>query len=63
MDYDVHPEYQYLRLIQQIIRSGSEETGRNGDVKMVFGNMMRFSLKDGEIPILTTKKIALHYTT
>jgi thymidylate synthase len=58
MDFDVHPEHQYLRLINKIMNSGSEENGRNGHVKMVFGNMMRFSLKNGEIPLLTTKKLA-----
>lgn len=58
MDYNVHPEHQYLRLIYKIINNGTEETGRNGDVKMIFGNMMRFSLKDGELPLLTTKKLA-----
>ena len=58
LDYDVHPEHQYLQLIRQIMNNGTEENGRNGNVKMIFGNMMRFSLKDGEIPLLTTKKLA-----
>lgn len=34
-----------------------EET-RNGTTKSVFGYSMRFSLKDGILPILTTKKLA-----
>jgi len=58
MDYNVHPEHQYLQLIRNIINNGTEEIGRNGNVKMIFGNMMRFSLKDGELPLLTTKKLA-----
>ena len=58
IDYDVHPEHQYLQLIWQIMNNGTEENGRNGNVKMIFGNMMRFSLKYGEIPLLTTKKLA-----
>ena len=51
-------EYQYLRLIDDIIEKGTWEEGRNGKTKSIFGGMMRFSLKDGQIPILTTKKTA-----
>jgi thymidylate synthase len=53
-----HEEQQYLNLIKQIIDNGTWEEGRNGKTKAIFGNMMRFSLKDGKIPILTTKKTA-----
>ena len=49
---------QYLQLIRQICDSGTEEQSRNGKVLSIFGNMMRFSLKDGQIPLLTTKKVA-----
>ena len=51
-------EQQYLQLIRQICDSGTEEQSRNGKVLSIFGNMMRFSLKDGQIPLLTTKKVA-----
>jgi len=51
-------EYQYLNIIQKIIDMGSWEIGRNGRVKSIFGEMLRFSLADGKIPILTTKKTA-----
>jgi thymidylate synthase len=51
-------EYQYLNIIRKIIDTGSWEIGRNGRVKSIFGEMMRFSLADGKIPILTTKKTA-----
>jgi thymidylate synthase len=51
-------ELQYLNLINNILENGTWETGRNGKTKAIFGNMMRFSLKDGKIPILTTKKTA-----
>jgi thymidylate synthase len=57
-DCKTHEEYQYLNLIKQIIKNGTWEDGRNGKTKSIFGNMMRFSLKDGNIPILTTKKTA-----
>ena len=51
-------EKQYLNLINNILENGTWENGRNGKTKAIFGNMMRFSLKDGKIPILTTKKTA-----
>jgi len=51
-------EYQYLNLLENIIENGFWEHGRNGRTKSIFGNTMRFSLKDGKIPILTTKKTA-----
>jgi len=55
---DNHEEYQYLNLIKQILDNGTWEEGRNGKTKSIFGASMRFSLKDGKIPILTTKKTA-----
>jgi thymidylate synthase len=51
-------EYQYLNLIQNILDNGTWETGRNGRTKSIFGHSMRFSLANGKIPILTTKKTA-----
>ena len=53
-----HEEYQYLNLIKNILENGTWEEGRNGKTKSIFGASMRFSLKDGKIPILTTKKTA-----
>ena len=53
----LHPEYQYLNLLNNIIRKGELIKGRNGNTKCIFGTSMRFSLKD-QIPILTTKKMA-----
>ena len=53
-----HEEYQYLNLIENILENGVWEEGRNGKTKSIFGQSMRFSLKDGQIPILTTKKTA-----
>jgi len=51
-------EYQYLNLINQVLNNGFWEEGRNGKTKSIFGNMMRYSLEDNTIPILTTKKTA-----
>jgi thymidylate synthase len=53
-----HEEYQYLNLLENILENGVWEEGRNGRTKSIFGHSMRFSLKDGKIPILTTKKTA-----
>lgn len=53
-----HEEYQYLNLLENIIENGVWEEGRNGRTKSIFGASMRFSLADGKIPILTTKKTA-----
>ena len=53
-----HEEYQYLNLLENILENGVWEEGRNGKTKSIFGASMRFSLTDGKIPILTTKKTA-----
>jgi thymidylate synthase len=53
-----HEEYQYLNLLENILEKGIWEEGRNGRTKSIFGQTMRFSLHDGKIPILTTKKTA-----
>lgn len=54
----IHPEYQYLLLLENILENGTWEEGRNGKTKSIFGQSMRFSLENGTIPILTTKKTA-----
>jgi thymidylate synthase len=53
-----HEEIQYLDLIKHVVENGSFEETRNGITKSIFGYSMRFSLKDGILPILTTKKVA-----
>jgi thymidylate synthase len=58
MENNLHEEFQYLELIKNIINNGNSEYGRNGNTISLFGASMRFSLKDGKIPILTTKKVA-----
>jgi thymidylate synthase len=51
-------EKQYLDLIKNIIENGFLEEGRNGNTLSTFGASLRFTLKDGKIPIMTTKKTA-----
>lgn len=53
-----HEEYQYLNLLNDILKEGTMEEGRNGFTKCVYGAAMHFSLENGKIPILTTKKTA-----
>ena len=50
-------EQQYLDLIRTIDQHGRTEMSRNGLVRSIFGWTQRFSLKDGQLPILTTKKV------
>ena len=49
---------QYINLIKDILENGTLEETRNGKTKSVFGRSMRFSLKNGCMPLLTTKKVA-----
>ena len=53
-----HEEYQYLNLLNDILEHGVMEKGRNGNTLSVFGSAMHFSLENGKIPILTSKKTA-----
>ena len=57
-DSQTHQEQQYLDLIKDILDHGIMEEGRNGNTLSVFGRSMRFSLENGVMPILTTKKTA-----
>jgi thymidylate synthase len=53
-----HPENQYIRLIEKIIRDGSERKDRTGvGTKAIFGEQMTFDLSEG-FPAFTTKKLA-----
>ena len=54
----IHPEYQYINLIHDILNEKQEHNGRNGSTFSVFGAGMVFSLDQGVIPILTTKRMA-----
>ena len=51
-------EQQYLFLVSRILKHGQIEKGRNGNVKSLTGESMRFSLENNKIPLLTTKKVA-----
>jgi thymidylate synthase len=53
-----HDEHQYINLIKDIIDHGDMIDGRNGNAKTVYGSSMHFSLQNGVLPLLTTKKVA-----
>jgi len=53
-----HPEEQYLELMQAILENGDRRVDRTGvGTLSLFGAMMRFNLRDGAVPILTTKRV------
>jgi thymidylate synthase len=54
----IHPEYQYLNLLQDILENGARKVDRGtGDASYsVFGRQLRFDLSQG-FPLLTTKKV------
>lgn len=54
----VQEEKQYLDLIKNIIKNGEIIKGRNGNTKRIIGHMMKFSLENNTIPLLTTKHVA-----
>lgn len=57
MNTPVHPEQQYLDLLQLLIDSGDERIDRTGvGTRAVFGHQMRFNLADG-FPVFTTKQV------
>ncbi|KAF7681012.1 Thymidylate synthase 3 [Astathelohania contejeani] len=56
----MHEEYQYLNLIKDILENGKRKSDRTGvGTISKFGSMMRFSLKDNTLPLLTTKKVMI----
>tara|TARA_B100000035_G_C21023846_1_gene565236 strand:- start:185 stop:1054 length:870 start_codon:yes stop_codon:yes gene_type:complete len=51
-------ELPYLKLIKDVIDKGVKQEGRNGTTYTRIGGMMRFSLENNKIPLITTKKLA-----
>ncbi len=52
-----HPEYQYLRLMAEIMKDGKTKPTRGiHPIKSVFGAQIRFDMRTG-FPLLTTKKM------
>jgi thymidylate synthase len=54
-----HPEQQYLDLVRRCWAEGDERRDRTGvGTRALFGELMRFSLADDVVPLLTTKRVA-----
>ncbi|KAF7019129.1 hypothetical protein CFC21_032334 [Triticum aestivum] len=57
MIFEKHDEYQYLNLVQDILRSGARKNDRTGTGTISkFGCQMRFNLRKN-FPLLTTKRV------
>ncbi|EGD58667.1 thymidylate synthase [Novosphingobium nitrogenifigens DSM 19370] len=53
-----HYEQQYLDLMARIWSHGDERIDRTGvGTRSIFGTTLRFDLSDGQVPLLTTKRI------
>lgn len=57
-DPQSHYEQQYLDLMRRIRDHGDERMDRTGvGTRSLFGEQLRFDLRDGRIPLLTTKRV------
>ena len=54
-DHINHDEYQYLQLLDKVMKEGVDISTRNGTVKSLFGAKMIFDLS--KFPLLTTKQM------
>lgn len=53
-----HPEHQYLNMLRRVLEQGDPRVDRTGvGTLSCFGEMARFDLSNGEVPILTTKRV------
>ena len=53
-----HPEDQYLDLLDRVIEKGDERVDRTGvGTLSLFGELLRFDLANGQVPIMTTKRV------
>lgn len=51
-------EQQFLDLLGRVLENGDERVDRTGvGTRSLFGELLRFDLRDGQVPILTTKKV------
>ncbi|MBA3942236.1 MAG: thymidylate synthase [Sphingopyxis sp.] len=54
----IHPEYQFLGLLEHVLEKGDKRVDRTGvGTQSLFGELLRFDLSGGTVPILTTKRV------
>lgn len=51
-------EQHYINLIRNILDDGTLEQGRNGSTLCLYGEKMKFNLRNNTLPLLTSKKVA-----
>jgi thymidylate synthase len=51
-------DHEYLRVLKRVLKDGTKQEGRNGEVRVCIGDMMRFSLENGRVPFISTKRLA-----
>ncbi len=57
-DPSAHWEFQYLALMRRIWEHGDERIDRTGiGTRSILGAQLRFDLADGQMPLLTTKRV------
>ena len=53
-----YPERQFLDLLDRVLDKGDPRSDRTGvGTKSLFGELLRFDLSGGQVPILTTKRV------
>jgi thymidylate synthase len=58
MDQPRHYEWQYLDLMRRVWAEGDERVDRTGvGTRSLFGEQLRFDLREGRVPLLTTKRV------
>lgn len=51
-------ELAYLRLLRNVLKKGEHSDNRTGvPTRVLFGEQMRFSLHDGKLPLITTRRV------
>lgn len=53
-----YADNQYMKLVEKVLETGEDRLDRTGvGARSIFGEVIRFDLSDGTIPILTTKRV------
>lgn len=54
--YNAHGENKYLDVIRDVYENGKTRVGRNGEVRSIFAQHLKFDLRNG-FPLLTTRRM------